>query len=345
MTDKCTSPEGHEKKWSEIVKEERDRGNVVCILLPGEVGTIPVKEIVKQPAEGLLWDLNRDEVTALSFMDQEGMIHWVNNFAVALVIRELKSQVAQLEEENKTLKGNDDRTEKCMNCSSMVEQIWHVSDELWNELSGYAEGSGILCSRCFDRKAREKGIYLYWACQPDSYPEVADAEEQMMSEKPIERPKILNHDAGYFDGEQYIFSADEIKECIDWADSIEEEITALKDALHQDGKSLADGSTSKEIRKPTYGNADPVLVSHAFLNTMADKVVQLEEALHQDEHIIIFTEDGWSIQHLVECRPDMTKCEIHKRAQIELGDGACGLKGKYKVLIVDGELDFEKIPE
>ena len=80
----------------------------------------------------------------------------------------------QLEAENRALKGNDDGTEKCMRCSSMVEQIWNVSNELWDELSGYPKGDGILCSRCFDKKAREKGIYLFWTCQPNSYPE-ADA--------------------------------------------------------------------------------------------------------------------------------------------------------------------------
>lgn len=82
-----------EKKWSEIVLEERSKGNVVFLCID-EVMCAPIKEIIKQPAEGLLWDLNRDEVTALSFMDQEGMIHWVNNFAVALVIKELKRQLA-----------------------------------------------------------------------------------------------------------------------------------------------------------------------------------------------------------------------------------------------------------
>lgn len=86
-----------EKKWSEIVREERDKGNVVYLCIDS-VMVAPIKEIVKQPADGLLWDLNRDCVTALSFMDEEGMTHWVNNFAVALVIRELKSQVTQLEE-------------------------------------------------------------------------------------------------------------------------------------------------------------------------------------------------------------------------------------------------------
>lgn len=85
-----------EKKFSELVLEEREKGNVVYLALD-EIISAPIKEIIKQPTEGLLWDLNRDEVTALTFMDREGKIHWVNNFAVALVIKELKSQLAQLE--------------------------------------------------------------------------------------------------------------------------------------------------------------------------------------------------------------------------------------------------------
>ncbi len=86
------------KKYSELVLEERKKGNVVFLALE-EVMSAPVKDIVAQPVDGLLWDLNRDEATALTFMDREGMIHWVNNFAVALVIRELKSQVGQLNTE------------------------------------------------------------------------------------------------------------------------------------------------------------------------------------------------------------------------------------------------------
>lgn len=91
------------KKWSKVVLEEQDKGNVIFICIDSIISG-PVKEIVKQPVDGLLWDLNRDEATALTFMDQEGMIHWVNNFAVALVIRELKSQITQLEAEVAQLK-------------------------------------------------------------------------------------------------------------------------------------------------------------------------------------------------------------------------------------------------
>ena len=88
-----------DKKFSELVREEKEKGNVVFLCVDS-IMCAPVKEIIKQPADGLLWDLNRDEATALTFMDKEGMIHWVNNFAVALVIRELKKSIAQLEAEN-----------------------------------------------------------------------------------------------------------------------------------------------------------------------------------------------------------------------------------------------------
>lgn len=91
------------KKFSELVLAERAKGNVVFLAID-QVMSMPVKDIIKQPADGLLWDLNRDEATALSFMDEEGMIHWVNNFAVALVIKELKRQLDEALTENAALK-------------------------------------------------------------------------------------------------------------------------------------------------------------------------------------------------------------------------------------------------
>ena len=115
-----------EKKWSEIVLEERDKGNIVFLCVD-EVMVAPVKEIIKQPAEGLLWDLNRDGVTALSFMDEEGMIHWVNNFAVALVIRELKSQLDQLETRESTAR------------AIMEKFIFKVDEGLARSKETYAE--------------------------------------------------------------------------------------------------------------------------------------------------------------------------------------------------------------
>ena len=98
------------KKFSELVLAERKKGNVVYLCID-EVLSAPVKEIIKQPAEGLLWDLNRDEVTALTLMDKEGMTHWVNNFAVALVIKELKRQLDEALAANATLQESADTLE------------------------------------------------------------------------------------------------------------------------------------------------------------------------------------------------------------------------------------------
>ena len=78
----------------------------------------------------------------------------------------------ELEAENEALKGHDDGTEKCMSCESMVEQTWRTEDDAWNKLSGYPDGNGLLCIRCFDRKAQEQGVYFYWACQPSSFPKI-----------------------------------------------------------------------------------------------------------------------------------------------------------------------------
>jgi hypothetical protein len=47
-------------------------------------------EFIKQPADGILYDLNRLEETALTFIDDP---KWVNDFAVALVIRKLKEML------------------------------------------------------------------------------------------------------------------------------------------------------------------------------------------------------------------------------------------------------------
>jgi len=77
----------------EMVLKARDEGKVVMWVLPDQLMTAPVEEFVKQPADGILWDLNRDEVCALSNKDS---IRWVNDFAVALTIRQLVKERDEL---------------------------------------------------------------------------------------------------------------------------------------------------------------------------------------------------------------------------------------------------------
>ena len=71
-----------------------------------------------------------------------------------------------------------------------------------------------------------------------------------MSERLIGRPNILKHDAGYFDGEQYVFDAEEIKEVIDWADQLEEQIDVLRKS--EDYYKTGAKQTGKQAGRPRY---------------------------------------------------------------------------------------------
>jgi len=53
-----------------------------------------LEEFLKQPIEGLLYDLNRSEEVVLTFIDDP---KWINDYAVCKVIRALKSRIDQLE--------------------------------------------------------------------------------------------------------------------------------------------------------------------------------------------------------------------------------------------------------
>jgi hypothetical protein len=77
------------EELKEMVLKARNEGKVVMWVLPDQLMTAPVEEFVKQPADGILWDLNRGEECALSSTDS---IRWVNDFAVAVTIRELVKQ-------------------------------------------------------------------------------------------------------------------------------------------------------------------------------------------------------------------------------------------------------------
>ena len=73
----------------ELVIKERNKGNVVILTWEGPM-MAELKSIIDQPTEGLLYDLNRDEGTILTLISDP---KWVNDFACAQVIRELKRRI------------------------------------------------------------------------------------------------------------------------------------------------------------------------------------------------------------------------------------------------------------
>ena len=83
------------KSIKDKILKEYKKGNIVVAGIDGLQG-MPIKEFIKQPVEGMLYDLNRDEVTVLTLIDNP---KWVNDYAVSKVIVALKKRIKELEEQ------------------------------------------------------------------------------------------------------------------------------------------------------------------------------------------------------------------------------------------------------
>jgi hypothetical protein len=74
------------KKLKDLILQKEKEGKVVFLTHEGPAEA-DLDEFIKQPIEGLLYDLNRDRGTVLAFIDDP---KFVNDFAVGLVIKRLK---------------------------------------------------------------------------------------------------------------------------------------------------------------------------------------------------------------------------------------------------------------
>lgn len=81
----------------EIVLKEYQKGNIVINSLEGLMSA-SLTDFINNNADGILYDLNRDEATILTFIDDP---KWINDFAAAKVIRALKDKIDELENELK----------------------------------------------------------------------------------------------------------------------------------------------------------------------------------------------------------------------------------------------------
>ena len=75
----------------EMILAEYKKGNIVVSTFDG-VQVAPLKEIIKQPIDGLLFDLNRNEAVVLTFINDNDP-KWINDYAMVQVVRELKQQL------------------------------------------------------------------------------------------------------------------------------------------------------------------------------------------------------------------------------------------------------------
>ncbi len=91
------------------ILEEAKKGNIVVSTFDGLM-ICPLKDVVEQPTEGLLYDINRDQATILTLINDP---KWVNDYACMQVIYELKSRLKMPQFQPKEIVlPNDEEIEK-----------------------------------------------------------------------------------------------------------------------------------------------------------------------------------------------------------------------------------------
>ena len=85
------TPESNFKETLSLIKDAEKRGDIVIMTEMGLMG-VSLEKFCQQDADGILYDLNRDEATTLT-LGNEGLVRWVNDYAVAKVIRYLKEKL------------------------------------------------------------------------------------------------------------------------------------------------------------------------------------------------------------------------------------------------------------
>lgn len=86
------------KEVLETIREQEAKGRVVIMTVDG-LTSVSLEELVSQPAEGILYDLNRDTLTTSTLLMASGEdlhlpnMRLVNDYAAALVIKYLKNKL------------------------------------------------------------------------------------------------------------------------------------------------------------------------------------------------------------------------------------------------------------
>lgn len=80
--------------FKEVLTLIRDleRDGILVIMTEMGLMEVSLERFCQQDADSILWDLNRDEATTLT-LGQAGLERWVNDYAMAKVIRYLKEEI------------------------------------------------------------------------------------------------------------------------------------------------------------------------------------------------------------------------------------------------------------
>ena len=87
------------QNFRDKILSEYNKGNIVFMDFEG-LKSCNIDSFLSQPLEGILYDLNRDEVTILTLINDK---KWVNDFALTKLLRHLHSKLEKYEKEASTI--------------------------------------------------------------------------------------------------------------------------------------------------------------------------------------------------------------------------------------------------
>lgn len=76
------------QEYIDIVEEERSKGNIAFMTIEGLKGS-SIENIINQPVEGILYDLNRDYATIITLAKNSKNLRWINDLALSDVFKEV----------------------------------------------------------------------------------------------------------------------------------------------------------------------------------------------------------------------------------------------------------------
>ena len=80
------------------INEHAKNGEIICMTIDGPQ-VAKIEEIIKQPLEGLLYDLNRNKATIYTNAKNSKSLRWVNDLAMIEVLSYLYNENKLLKEE------------------------------------------------------------------------------------------------------------------------------------------------------------------------------------------------------------------------------------------------------
>lgn len=86
----------------EYIKEKEKEGKITFMTIEGLM-SCPLTDFIKQPAMGVLYDLNRDKLTTITLATEDNL-RWINDYAVAVLIEYLIKLVNDITDERNEYK-------------------------------------------------------------------------------------------------------------------------------------------------------------------------------------------------------------------------------------------------